>query len=406
MNSQEVAAEAVPLIVDLDGTLLSTDLLHESILNFVAKDPVKALQMPAWLKDGKAGFKRRLTGLTTPDFETLPLNPAVIAEIEAARAQGRKVILVTASDQIYADQIGEHVGLFDEVHGSDGTTNLGAEAKAAFLVERFGKGGYDYIGDSRADLPVWASARDAIVVRSHRNLDVRATGTVREIETQDGGTKALIRALRPHQWFKNTLIAVPMLTAYHFDGPTILMVALAFICFSLTASGVYIINDLLDLPSDRRHPRKQKRPFAAGVVPVMLGVKVAAGLWLVSFLIALAVLPGAFVLTLIVYFVATFAYSLVLKKRAIVDICTLTGLYSLRVIAGGTATGILISPWLLAFAMFFFLALAAVKRQAEMTDLAHNDPTRKTGRPYEVEDLPVIREIAVAAGYASVLVMA
>ncbi|MBY8974427.1 UbiA family prenyltransferase [Rhodobacteraceae bacterium NNCM2] len=399
-------AGTVPLVVDLDGTLLSTDLLHESILQVIAKDPLHALRMPAWLKGGKAAFKRRLTGHTAPDVEALPVNPAVIAEIEAAREAGRPVVLVTASDQIFADMVGEKIGLFDEVHGSDGQRNLGGEVKAAFLVDRYGAGGYDYIGDSRADLPVWEAARHALVVRTPRNLAANPRGEVREIDSAHGGTKALMRALRPHQWLKNILIAVPMLTAYQFDWQTMLMVALAFICFSLTASGVYVVNDLLDLPSDRRHPRKSKRPFAAGEVPIMLGAKTAIGLWLASFVIAIAALPLAFFLTLLVYFIATFAYSLFLKKRAIVDICTLAGLYSLRVIAGGTATGIVISPWLLAFAMFFFLALAAIKRQAEMTDLAHTDPTRKTGRPYEVEDLPIIRDIAMAGGFSSVLVMA
>lgn len=396
----------VPLVVDLDGTLTTTDLLHEGILSLVARSPLAAFSLPFWLGDGKAGFKRRVAEAACPDIATLPLNEAVLQEIDAARSAGRRVVLATASDQIYADAIGRHLDLFDEVHGSDGVRNLGGSEKAAFLEDRFGRAGYDYIGDSATDLPVWAAGRTGIVVDAGHGLNVDAPGGVREIAAGPRSPAALIRALRPHQWLKNALIAVPMLAAYQFDFATLALVSIAIIAFSLTASGVYIINDLLDLPADRRHPRKSQRPFAAGQVAVSTGIITALALWLGALLLALIALPAQFLLVLGLYFVATFAYSLFLKKRAILDICTLAGLYCMRIIAGGAAAGIFISPWLLAFSMFFFLALAAIKRQAEMTDLAHTDPERKTGRPYEVDDLPVIRNIAMSGGYAAVLVMA
>ncbi|MEM9100157.1 MAG: UbiA family prenyltransferase [Pseudomonadota bacterium] len=406
MTDAAKSEKAIPLVVDLDGTLVRSDLLHEGLLRLVSDRPDKIASLGKWLSGGKAQFKRQLAQTVTPDIESLPYDPEILRRIEAAKEDGRPVALVTASDQAYADQVAAHLGHFDEVHGSDGTRNLGGEEKAAFLTERFGKAGFDYIGDSKADLPVWAAARHALIVAQGHDLPAQPAEEVIQVETAPLTTTALIRALRPHQWLKNSLIALPMVAAFQFDGPTLWAVILAFICFSLTASGVYVVNDLLDLPADRRHPRKCKRPFAAGEVPIKTGILTAACLWGVSGLLALALLPWLFCAFLLIYFVITFAYSLGLKKKAVVDICTLAALYSLRIIAGGAATGIVISPWLLAFAMFLFLALAAIKRQAEMTDLEKTDPTRVTGRPYQVEDLPIIRSIAMSSGYSAVLVMA
>ncbi|MEM0924301.1 MAG: UbiA family prenyltransferase [Pseudomonadota bacterium] len=401
----EAGAAAPPLIVDLDGTLLRTDMLHEALTVHLGAKPLDLLAMPGRLKAGKAGFKRWLAGEVTPEIETLPLNQAVIAKIEEARDAGRRVELVTASDQSYADKIAAHLVLFDAAHGSDGSRNLGGEAKAAFLVERFGKGGYDYIGDSKADLPVWASARTALVVGKAAKLPVQAEGAVETLPGA-GSTKAVIKAMRPHQWLKNALIFVPALAAVQFDLGTLAMAFLAFACFSLIASSVYIINDILDLGSDRRHPRKCKRPFAAGDVAIKDGIVLAGGLFVTAFLAAILFAPMAFVVVLAIYYALTFGYSLILKHKSVLDICTLAGLYSIRVVAGGAACAIYLSPWLLAFSMFVFLSLAAVKRQAEMVDLLNTDPKRKTGRPYEVDDLPVIRSIAMSAGYAAVLVLA
>ncbi|MEM0945047.1 MAG: UbiA family prenyltransferase [Pseudomonadota bacterium] len=247
--------------------------------------------------------------------------------------------------------------------------------------------------------------RHAYTVGRAQRLSVSAGGEVKPLGGP-GPRGAWLRAIRPHQWLKNALIAVPMLTAFQLEATTLAMVLVAFVCFSLTASSVYLINDLLDLADDRRHPRKSKRPFAAGDLGIRDGLFLAAGLIVSAFSLALAAMPLGFIAVLGIYYAATFAYSLALKRRSVLDVCTLAGLYSMRVIAGGVATGIHLSPWLLAFSMFIFLSLAAVKRQAEMTDLLNTDPTRKTGRPYEVEDLPVIRSIAMSAGYASVLVMA
>ncbi|MEM8791663.1 MAG: UbiA family prenyltransferase [Pseudomonadota bacterium] len=406
MNEAVTSVPDCPLVVDLDGTLVRTDLLHEGLLRLFASDPTKILSLWGWLSGGKASFKRHVAQSAFPDIESLPFDPEVLRLINAARSEGRQVALVTASDQAYADAVAAHLRLFDEVHGSDGDTNLGGSRKASFLEERFGTGGFDYIGDSSTDLPVWEKARNALIVSRGHDLPARPVEEVIRVETAPHSTKSLIRALRPHQWLKNILIALPMCAAFQFDGPTIWAVLVAFICFSLTASGVYIINDLLDLSADRRHPRKCKRPFAAGEVPIDRGVMTAGLLWVAAALMAALLLPGAFCLVLLIYFVVTAAYSLGLKKKAVLDICTLAALYNLRIIAGAAATSIVISQWLLAFAMFLFLALAAVKRQAEMTDLEKTDPTRATGRPYQVEDLPVIRSIAMSAGYAAVLVMA
>ncbi|MEM6906616.1 MAG: UbiA family prenyltransferase, partial [Pseudomonadota bacterium] len=327
----DAARAEPPLVVDLDDTLVRTDLLFEGLLTHLGQQPGDLRRLPGWLASGKAGFKRRLAERASPEIETLPLNSDVVAQIEASRAVGQRVVLVTASDQIYADQVAEMLGLFDEVHGSDGQRNLGGAEKARFLEERFGRGGYDYIGDSKRDLPVWAAGRHAYTVGRAQRLSVSAGGEVKPL----GGPSprgAWLRAIRPHQWLKNALIAVPMLTAFQLEATTLAMVLVAFVCFSLTASSVYLINDLLDLADDRRHPRKSKRPFAAGDLGIRDGLFLAAGLIVSAFSLALAAMPLGFIAVLGIYYAATFAYSLALKRRSVLDVCTLAGLYSMRVI--------------------------------------------------------------------------
>jgi 4-hydroxybenzoate polyprenyltransferase len=314
---------------------------------------------------------------------------------------------VTASDQALAEAIADHLGIFNEVHGSDGTLNLKGEKKGKFLEERFGKNGFAYMGDAAADLPVWQRAEKAITVNAPASLRreaERVCETVEHLTTAARPFKPYVKALRPHQWLKNTLVFLPMLAAHQLDGPTFLLSALAFICFSLVASSVYVVNDLLDLAADRAHPRKRNRPFASGSIPTSHGAWMTTGLAFLGAILAVFV-GGDFVLVMAGYYILTTAYSLYLKRRIIIDICVLAGLYTARIVAGGVATDIPISVWLLAFSTFFFLSLAAVKRQAELIDSAKRGNLRAIGRGYHVDYIPIISMIAISAGYVSVLVM-
>ena len=397
-----------PLVVDLDGTLLRTDMLYETFWSALSRDWRNVLPVVSALPQGRAVLKRRLQSLGPVDPATLPYNDAVLDRVAAYREAGGRTVLASASDERVLEPIARHLDLFDEVHGSDGTRNLKGPEKAAHLVDRFGRGGFTYLGDSRADLPVWTEAGRAVIVDASDRLAARAAHVAPAVERLDSGAdpvRGLIRAMRPHQWLKNALVFVPMLAAHQLDLLTLGQAMLAFVCYSLIASAVYLLNDLLDLAADRAHPRKRLRPFASGAVPLAWGTMLAPGL-LVAGLALAAVLGPAFLGVMALYFAVTTAYSLALKRMLVIDICTLAALYTLRIVAGGVATGIPLSVWLLAFSMFFFLSLAAMKRQTELVSGSAEGKTAVSGRGYVTTDLALVANMAVSAGYVSVLVMA
>lgn len=396
----------IVLVVDLDGTLCRTDTLHEALLSRLSAAPGTLLKLPGWLGEGKAGLKARLADEGVLDPATLPLDENVVAALKAARAEGRKTALVSASDIRQVEAVAEATELFDEVHGTAEGRNLKGPAKAAFLTERFGEKGFDYIGDARADLPVWAAARKAITVGAGsalRREAETANPRTEHLSPPTSRNRARLKALRPHQWSKNVLVFLPMLAGHDFNS--LPAVILTFLAFCLTASAVYVINDLLDLAADRAHPRKRERPFASGALSALDGAGLVAGLLIGALLLTLLTGNAAVFAVLAVYFAATLAYSIALKRKLIVDILTLAGLYTIRIIVGGAAAAVPLSPWLLGFSMFLFLALAAVKRQAELTDQMKTERA-SSGRAYQVEDLPIIRSVAVGAGQAAILVLA
>ncbi len=396
----------IALVVDLDGTLCRTDTLHEALLGLVSQDPFKLLHIPGWLAEGRAGLKARLADLGIIDPDQLPLNEAVLAYVQAARAEGRHVVLVSAADHRQVTAVAEKTNLFDEAYGSAEGRNLKGTEKAAFLTAHFGEKMFDYVGDSRADLPVWETARTAITVQAKAGLRAAAAAAnsnVSHIDPPEGRGLAMLKALRPHQWSKNLLLFLPMLAAH--DLPAFLPVLLGFVAFCLTASAVYVINDLVDLASDRAHPRKSKRPFASGALDAQTGVFMSIGLLLAALILGIATGNPAFLAVLVLYLVSTFAYSLWLKRKLIIDVLTLAALYTVRIIAGAAAASVTLSPWMLGFSIFLFLALAAVKRQAELMDQMKTGRA-SSGRAYEVDDLPVLRGMALSAGHAAVLVLA
>ncbi|MEW9920316.1 UbiA family prenyltransferase [Marimonas sp. MJW-29] len=395
------------LVVDLDGTLLRSDMLFESFWSAFGRDWRSPFLSVAALNGGRASLKRHLAEVSAVEAATLPYDPKVIAFVQEWRESGGRTALVTASDHNLAEAIAAYLGLFDEVHGSDGKLNLKGDCKGQFLEERYGSRGFVYMGDAKADLPIWKKANKAITVNApaalRREVE-RVCNSVEHLVTDAQSVRPYIKALRPHQWLKNVLVFLPMLAAHQLDGQTVLLSWLAFVCFSLVASSVYVLNDLLDLSADRAHPRKKLRPFASGSIPISHGAWMAAGLLILGGLLAISISPP-FLLAMVTYYLLTTAYSLHLKRRIIVDICVLAGLYTARIIAGGVATDIPLSVWLLAFSVFFFLALAAVKRQAELIDSAKRGTLKASGRGYHVDDLPIISMIAIGAGYVSVLVM-
>jgi len=413
VHSPGACAEKRPLVLDLDGTVSRTDTLVESILRLGARAPFTLLALlPVLLTAGRAAFKRRIAGAVRLDPASLVYNEDVLDLARAARAEGRPVILVTAADQGVADAVAAHLHLFDEVHASDGTTNLKGAAKADFLVERFGTGGFDYAGDAEADLPVWRAAARAYVVAPSAALARQAASVCEDMRALGArpGTRSQLsvwaRALRLHQWTKNVLVFVPVFLAHKFDSTTISRAALAFLAFSLCASSVYLLNDLLDLPHDRLHASKRRRPFASGALSVNAAPALIAATLGTGFVLAL-LLPIQFMLMLATYYASTLTYSLAMKRWPVWDIMMLAGLYTLRVLAGCAATGLRVSPWLLAFSMFLFFCLAVVKRQTELVQHVRDGRTEKlSGRGYMPEDLDMLRGMAASSGYMAVLVLA
>jgi 4-hydroxybenzoate polyprenyltransferase/phosphoserine phosphatase len=405
--TKSVSSDVV-LVVDLDGTLLRSNMLFETFWSSLASDWHKLLPSFGTSVLSSASLKQHLAQTALIDAALLPYNVDVIAYIKTWKASGGHTALVTASDQVLAEQVALHLGLFDDVHGSDGATNLKGENKARLLADRYGEAGYIYMGDSFADLPVWGKASKAITVNASQVIRDRVEQLGCEYEHLSPPVhsfKPFLKAIRPHQWLKNILVFVPMFVAHQFTPLAIVNCFLAFIAFNLIASSGYILNDLCDLASDRAHPRKRNRPFASGDIPIGYGSLMSPLLLFVALAIAVT-LGRTFVLIIIGYYVATTAYSFYLKRKIVVDICTLACLYTVRIVAGGAATVMPLSVWLLAFSFFFFFSLAAVKRQAELIDEVSRGMIKTIGRGYHVDDLPIIAQIATASGYVSILVLA
>jgi len=409
VTSERGSAET-PLVVDLDGTLLRTDLLYESAVSAAAKAPGAALRAcPALLRGDRAGLKRRLAEAGPVDAATLPLREELVALLRAERESGRRLVLATASDELLARPVAARVGLFDEVLASDGARNLGGEAKRAALVERFGEKGFDYAADRRADLPVFRSARGAILVGGATRLraEVERAGTpvLAEVPGRQAGIPTVLAAVRLRQWVKNLLVFVPLVTGHVFAPAALVAASLAFLALGLLASAVYLLNDLGDLAADRAHHSKRERPLASGALSIRSALLLAPALVAGSVAAALALPSGARVL-LGVYLLTTTLYTLFLKRRVLVDVFTLAFLYTLRVLLGGAATAVPVSPWLLAFSVFLFLSLAFVKRASELLEMKQRGRDGAAGRDWFVWDSLVVQVLGIASAWLSGVVLA
>jgi 4-hydroxybenzoate polyprenyltransferase len=395
-----------PLCVDLDGTVVKTDTLMETFVSALLRDPSVILRLPWWLLRGRAALKQNLARHGVIDAAALPYNDALLAFLEEQKSAGRRLILVTAADAQVATAVADHIGLFDEVIASDGTRNLKGKSKARVLTERFGENGFDYIGDAAVDLKVWDHAHDVMICNATSPL-IRAAvnryGDVQIIAIRGPRIKPLIKALRPHQWIKNSLVFVPLLAVGALtDTVALASTALAFLAFCLTASAVYLSNDLMDLATDRAHARKRLRPFASGDLPLSFGVVLAPVLFAAGLLVAFC---AGIVWLVAAYALASTLYSIKLKELPLVDVFVLAGLYTGRIVAGGAASGHLVSLWLLAFSCFIFLSLAFIKRVAELYAM-NGESTRLGRRGYYRSDFAMLSVMGVAASFIAAIILA
>ena len=401
------AAGQPPLVTDLDGTLIHTDLLWESIAVLIEHRPLRVLQLPLWLAKGKAGLKHAIAVETRIDPALLPYRRDVLDYLRREKEAGRRIILATASHQKYADAVADHLGLFDEVIGSDEHHNRRGDAKLDALRELIGDGPFDYIGDSDADVPLIEHCREFHLAEPSKNLRAAWTAgakTGQTFERPHGTLGPILKLIRPHQWCKNSLLFLPLLMAQELgDLAKFGVCVLGFIAFCAAASSIYICNDLVDIDSDRRHPSKRRRPLAAGTVAIPTAVKLAAGLLLTSLIVAFLAGGWPFLGWVGLYLVITTAYSFKLKRELLLDVLCLGWLYTHRVIAGGIVAHVLISHWLLAFSVFFFISLAFAKRYVELLAAADKG-TVNARRGYRPADLALIGNCGPTAGFVAVLV--
>jgi 4-hydroxybenzoate polyprenyltransferase/phosphoserine phosphatase len=395
-----------PVFVDLDGTLIRSDLLWESLCLFLRKHPFRcAFQAPIWLLGGKASFKARLAAWVVPDATHLPYRREVLSYLERQRDLGREIVLASASHRAWVQAVADHLGLFDDVLASDGESNLAGPVKLAAIQERVGTEGFEYLGNSAADLSIWEHAETCTLVAPTRAARSSA-GPSATLVPPDEIWRPLLRAIRPHQWAKNALMFAPLFLAHEVsEVERTLHTLLAFVCFCAAASAGYLINDLVDIDADRQHPTKRRRPFAAGTLSIQVGIVLAVLLLIASFASSFRWLPPLSTLMLAGYLALTLSYSLYFKQKLLLDVLILAGLYTHRVLAGGVAAEVRVSPWLLAFSAFFFLSLALVKRYVELLHAQENEREGIARRAYQVGDLSLVETMGLSCAYISVLVL-
>lgn len=394
------------LCVDLDGTLVRTDTIYE-ILAYLFKNKIGIFFLVVLaIFRGRPYFKKKLFE-AYPDIPlVLPFNKEFLEYLKNEKENGRKLVLVTAANQGVADKFAREIPLFDAAFGSDEKRNLKSHEKAAFLNSLYGKGEYDYAGNSSADYAVWESTHEAIVVNASICVTERAkkVASVSHIfDKQKSFAWSLLKAIRPHQFSKNLLVFLPFLTNHIYSLSLFTLSCLAFIAFSLITASVYLINDTLDAQLDRMHPKKQHRPIANGDLNIQKAFFCTLFFLITGFAIAYITLPFAFFLFLMAYFLITQAYNFLFKQHPVIDAFSLTILYTLRLLAGIAAINAFYSPWLIGFSLFFFLSLAFTKRDIELYNHIHKHPAQ---RKYLAEDKLFVQIISIVSGYMSILILA
>ena len=416
-----VLEAGVPLCVDLDGTLVKSDTLVDSVLLLARQRPADLVRIPGWIAEGKPQFKNYVAQAVSLDVEHLPYNRPLLEWLRAEHGAGRAIYLATAADRHLAERVADFLGIFSGVLASDGHTNLAGKNKLQAFREHFGER-FCYIGNAKPDVALLTACESPMTANPHHALRTGLRGAKTTVaanfEDRSSILKSWLRAARLHQWAKNTLIFVPLILAHAWSATRISAAILAFFSFGLCASATYIVNDLLDLEADRRHPRKRRRPFAAGDLSAIAGVGAVFVLMAASFSLAMVVprviralpgthaelLPDNFLFWLLLYTATTLAYSLYLKRTVLLDVFVLTGLYTIRILAGSAATAVPISEWLGGFSVFFFLSLAFVKRFSELESLRERGGQVPAGRGYHVSDVEQLRAFGTGSMFAAVLV--
>lgn len=396
-----------PIFVDMDGTLVKTDVAHELLLQSM-KSAGKFFHLCKLVTAGFSHIKHYLASNTEFSVENLPYNSEVLSYIEEQKQAGRKIILATATDSIIAEQVAAHVAIFDDVISSTPGNNLKGKAKLTAIQSYVDGGEFEYIGDAKVDMPIWRAATTASFVgvsaSARAQVSDKASHGLVASSGKEGRIKSLLKAMRPHQWAKNALVFLPLIFSHTYNNlDAVIAALLTFVVFSLAASGIYLINDLLDIEADRAHAKKRKRPFAAGNLLPFDGVIASIILVTLPLLICINFLNAWVLAVVIVYLILTNVYSFYLKHFSTVDVVALTCLYTIRIIAGGVAIGAVLSPWLINFSLFFFLSLAYMKRYIELSNTKKNGKIK--GRNYDVGEMDVMQTTGIVNSGLAILTL-
>ena len=410
INSSEAQIKQKIIAVDLDGTLVHTDLLVENLFLFLRLFPLRILEVIAWLFKGKAHFKKRLADTVIPEVSSLPYNLKLLDWLKQQKSSGARLVLATASDARIANNVADYLGIFDEVYGTE-SVNLSSIHKQQLMIDRFGHNSYEYVGNSLADLAVWSCASVRHIANPEPGVlsAVNRLGQIGQIFSRPiTYFHSLSKALRLHHWTKNLLVFVPLAASHRFlEAPLLVNGMLAFLTFGACASSVYLLNDLLDLQDDRHHPSKCLRPLASGTFPIMHALVLIPLLLFSAFGLALWLLPVQFSFVLAAYYLITLAYSLWLKRVVILDVVILALLYTARVVAGSVSMSLVATFWILAFCMFIFMSLALIKRYTELREARMKAETElSAGRSYYPADFELLASLGTSSGYIAVLVLA
>jgi 4-hydroxybenzoate polyprenyltransferase len=396
----------VPLVIDLDGALLKSDLQDECALQLARRDPGAVFQILYRLARGRVAFRQFIAARGVPELEGTPARGDFIAWAESEHAAGRPIVLA-AADPGVARNAAARFRFIDEVIATDGEGVAAGRTRADVLCERFPRG-YIYAGCSLADLAVWRRASGIVLVNASGAVErqARAIGEPLAVFPRDALTfTTLRRALRAHQWAKNALVFIPLLLGGKFhDQSAWANALLGFLALNLLASSTYLVNDLWDLGDDRRHWSKRARPLAAGQLSIRAALVMAAGGLAASF--ALIAWVGAAAAAMLgLYLVVAMAYSLRLKREPILDALTLAGLFTARLGLGVAATGVRFSPWLFVFSMFVFTSLSLAKRCTELSRMVEHGEVQPFGRGYKPSDEPLVLAMGIAAMFGATLIM-
>jgi 4-hydroxybenzoate polyprenyltransferase/phosphoserine phosphatase len=408
-GTKPAVASSPVLCVDLDGTLIRGDVFWECILALLKSRPYYLVLLPFWLLSGRAFLKRQLAAHVELNPARLPYRQEVVELLRKEKANGRHIALTTATDSRIAEKVSVYLGLFDEVHGSDGQLNLKGAYKADFLAQQYSKAGFEYLGDSAADVAVWRKATAAYVVGTPARAAQAAAVTTLKLAILEPrlsffpSLRTWFDAVRGHHWAKNLLLFLPLALSHNLSAEPVLRTLAGFVLYGLCASGLYILNDLLDLHSDREHPWKKERPFAAGAISIPGGL-LASVILLTSALGLGCLLDIQFGCVLVAYATLTMLYSLYLKKIALLDVFVLSSFYSFRILAGALISDTPLSQWFLAFSLFLFLSLAMAKRYSELLGASDLIRAGNSGRGYHVGDRELLLSLGVGSSFSAVVI--